>query len=367
MRHGLRPALALAVASLLAAGSAGCGRKLDPLPPLRVVPARVEPLALSQEGSDVVLRFPRPTRTADGSPLTRLTRVAVWRELLSSAPDRPLPLAPEDGATRERELKAFFQRARVVFDLAPEDLDPLGVGADLVVRDSLYPLAKEGRLGRVALRYAVTATRDAALVSVPSPLVAIFPLVPPEEPAGLFAAVEETRVCLDWSAPRFLLDGRAATNVLAYAIYRRAADDLSYGEPLAVVKETVCVDETVRPGERYVYTLRATATKASPWVMGPPADEVPVDTRDVFPPPSPEGLLVLREPGGNRLVWSPVLVSDFASYRVWRLDKDRWTAVADGRKESAFFDAGAPAGARYAVSAVDGSGNEGRRSESVAR
>ena len=49
----------------------GCGRKLPPLPPVLDVPARIEPLQLSQEGADVVLRFPYPTRTATGEELWR--------------------------------------------------------------------------------------------------------------------------------------------------------------------------------------------------------------------------------------------------------------------------------------------------------
>lgn len=364
-----RAARILLVAGLPAVLLVACGRKLDPLPPLLVIPARVEPVAVSQEGSDVVLRFPRPSRTADGAPLSRLTRVTVWRELLASAPGRPLPPPAAAGAARERETKAFFQRAQAVLTLLPEDLDAYGVGGDLVVRDSLFPLAKDGRLGKVALRYAVTATRDASLVSDPSPLVGLFPVVPPEEPVGLAATVEETRVCLEWSRPARLLDGSPAGAVPAYAVYRREPDDAAYAEPLAVVSRTVYVDDAARAGARYVYTVRSAAGTATPYVLGPAADEVPVDTRDVFPPPAPEGLLVLREPGGNRLVWSPVLAPDFASYRVYRRDGETWTRLGGGTvlKDPSFFDSGSPAGARYGVSAVDLAGNEGARSESVPR
>ena len=64
-------------------------------------------------------------------------------------------------------------------------LDEVTVGSELVVRDSLLPLFLEKRLGRVFLRYGVTATRDRKRVSPLSPLVSIAPRVPPAEPRGL--------------------------------------------------------------------------------------------------------------------------------------------------------------------------------------
>ncbi len=89
-----------------------------------------------------------------------------------------------------------------------------------------------------------------------------------------------------------------------------------------------------------------------------------MDTRDVFPPPPPEGVILLREAGGNRLVWNPVLVSDFASYRVYRLDASgKGERIADGLKDPGFIDNGAPPGTRYGVSAVDLRGNESALSE----
>jgi hypothetical protein len=88
------------------------------------------------------------------------------------------------------------------------------------------------------------------------------------------------------------------------------------------------------------------------------------DTRDVFPPDPPEGLLVLAEEGGNRLIWNPCLARDLAGYRVFARDAEgEWRRLADGLTDPAFVDTGAPRGRRYAVSAVDAAGNESRREE----
>src|ERR1017187_10735438 len=90
----------------------GCGRKLAPEPPLQVLPARVEPVRLSQEGSDVVLRFPYPSQTNAGGTLTNLTGVTVYRELIGAREGERPREAPKDAAARARRGKGVRARAR---------------------------------------------------------------------------------------------------------------------------------------------------------------------------------------------------------------------------------------------------------------
>ncbi len=349
---------------LAAALAAGCGRKIAPEAPLLVLPARPEPLRVAQEGADVVLRFPFPAKTVQGSPLTNLTRVTVYREIVPAPAAARAPEPPAEAAERERQEKLFLQRAEAIRDLTLEDLDEVTVGSELVVRDSMLPLYLEKRLGRVYLRYAVTATRDRKRVSPLSPLVSIVPRVPPAEPLGLVATVEEGRVCLEWLAPAGMLDGTAPATVAGYAVYRRDESEEAYGEWIGVVPRPPFVDEGVAPGKRLVYTVRAAPTTDFPPVLGPAADETVADTRDVFPPSAPGGFLVLAEEGGNRLVWNPVLSRDLAGYRVFAKDGEgAWRLLADGLADPAYYDAGAPRGRRYGVAAVDAAGNESPREE----
>ena len=349
---------------LAAALAAGCGRKIAPEAPLLVIPARPEPLKVSQEGSDVVLRFPFPSKTVQGAPLTNLTRVTVYRELVPAPGGGRAPEPPKEAAERERQEKLFRQRAEAIRDLPRESLDEVTVGSELVVRDPMMPLYAEKRLGRVWLRYGVTATRDRKSVSPLSPLVSIVPRVPPSHPAGLAATVEEGRVCLEWLPPYEMLDGTTPVTVAGYAVYRRDAAEEGYDAPLGTTPRSPWVDETAAPGKTYVYTVRAAPTNDRPPVLGPAADEVRADTRDVFPPPRPEGLLVLAEEGGNRLVWNPVLARDLAGYRVFARDgESAWKRLADALTDPAYYDAGAPAGRRYGVTAVDAAGNESPREE----
>jgi hypothetical protein len=354
LRRGKREIAALSLVFL-----GGCGRKIAPEPPLRVVPARIEPVRLSQEGSDVVLRFPYPSKTNAGESLTNLTEVTVYRELIGAVENQRPPEAPKDAASREREEKGFRARAEKIRVLTLGDLDAATVGPDVVVRDPLVPLYRQGRIGRVFLRYAVTATRDRKKISELSPFVALLPRVPPDRPYLVAAIVEETRVCLDWSAPVAMLDGTVPAKVAGYAIYRRDAADEAYEDrPLGVaIGATSYIDTAIVPDREYVYTIRAAPVAETPLILGPPADEVPVSTKDVFAPPAPEGVLVLAESGGTRLVWNPSLAGDLAAYRVYRRENDAWTRIADALKDPVYFDVGV-SGSSYGVTAVDKSGNE---------
>jgi hypothetical protein len=161
-----------------------------------------------------------------------------------------------------------------------------------------------------------------------------------------------------------MVDGTVPATVTGYAVYRRDAAEEAYDEWVGVVARSPFVDESAAAGTRFVYTVRGAPTADLPPVLGPAADEVLVDTRDIFPPNPPDGLLVLAEEGGNRLIWDPSLARDLAGYRVFARDGEgAWRRLVDGLTDPAYVDAGAPRGRRYGVTAVDAAGNESRREE----
>ena len=345
-----------------------CGKKLPPQAPLQVVPARPAALSVAQEGTEVVLRFPYPRQTVTGEALTDLTKVTVYRELVAARPGMKPPPPPE-GPARAREEQTFLLRAEKVLEMSRAEMDDATVGSEVVARDSLLPLLEEGRLGKVFLRYGVAATRGAKGAGDLSPLTSILPAIPPGNPIHLTSEVEDRRVCLSWLSPVDMLDGTRPPKVAGYVVYRRKPDEEEYGPPLGIALHApLFVDETAQSNQRYLYTVRATSIRELPLVLGPPADEILVDTKDVFAPPAPEGLLVLVEAGANRVLWNPVLSPDLAGYRLFRREPDgTWRLLAENLKEPSYVDERAPKDAAYGVTAVDTSGNESRRAEAAAR
>ena len=103
-RGGRRPrraALDACLAALLTAGLAAslaavllplaaCGKKGEPLPPLRSIPRTTDKLVVSQRGHELILQLPYPTTTSAGQALEGLERVEVYRL------ERPVPESDRD-------------------------------------------------------------------------------------------------------------------------------------------------------------------------------------------------------------------------------------------------------------------------------
>src|SRR5664279_2130126 len=173
-------------------------------------------------------------------------------------------------------------------------------------------------------------------------LVLLIPGVPPVDRVARdhrgTDAVEHGEGGAPVEAHARLLDGRDDSE---RPVRRDAGDEEYEDRPLGVViGATTYVDATVVPDRKYVYTVRAAPVAELPLVLGPASDEVPVSTADVFPPDAPDGVLILAEAGGTRLVWNPSLAGDLASYRVYRREDGAWKRIAQDLKDPVYFDAG---------------------------
>ncbi|MEP7131850.1 MAG: hypothetical protein ABI914_01720 [Acidobacteriota bacterium] len=363
-------------AALLASS---CGKKGDPSPPFPRGARSITDLAIEQEGADAVLTFSYPDRLMDGSPLSDLASVEVYRLINPpaslTAPRRPGPvarsgpargdLAPAAGTrqaavnTRVAE-QSFYRDAERIASLPVAEIARRTRGASIVFDDPLPPLFARKPVP-AAVAYAVVSVRRGGEKSPLSNLVTISPEVPPAAPVILAVTPEDSRVCLEWLAPETDLLGRTPASVGGYFVYRRTLPDEEFAAPLnaAPVTGTGFVDVSPPYGP-LVYTLRATLP-GKPKIEGAAAVEAALDYRDVFPPPAPPRLDALPEAGLVRLVWDPVASADLAGYVVFRSDGGSAPARLNPELtiDSFFNDTTAKAGHRYvySVRSVDRAGN----------
>ena len=208
--------------------------------------------------------------------------------------------------------QAFLRDAQRVFLLPVAALAQHTRGATVVYRDGLGPLLKNGKLP-AALAYAVISVRRNGEKSPLSNIVVLAPDVPPGPPVLLAVTAEEGRVCLEWLPPAADMLGRPV-EVGGYFVYRRLLPEEEYEAALNSKPSTgTAYVDAGAPQGQLVYTVRAILPN-KPKVEGAPADEAPVDYRDIFPPPPPARLDALPEAGLVRLVWDPVTVPDLAGY-----------------------------------------------------
>lgn len=334
----LRRLAALAVASTLILSA--CGKKGDPLPPLRIVPQKIEDLAYVQQGDVVALHMSYPATTVAGEALGGIEAVEIWRLVVPVAdPEHP----PE---VTSQELEA---RGTLFARLEGAELQSATRGGEIVAR---LPLG--GEAGGELHAYAVRTVAREGETSALSNLVKVMPAPAPPAPQTLTLEPGGEGIRIRWQA--------ADEGVEGYHVYRRLAFERGYAEPLAFVEQgDTYLDEGARFGERYIYTVTSVASR-EPRRESAYATEREIRFEDRFPPAPPVELVALPETGEVRLVWKVSPSPDVAGYLVYRADATgEYRALREEpTTDTKYRDTGLVGGLtyRYRVTAVDGEGNE---------
>lgn len=365
-RAALAGELAAAMGLLLAFLPA-CGKRGDPLPPLRKTPQPVSSLRAAQRGERVELTGVAPRASTDGLRLPVLdveilradapgdfARVAR-RTTLKAAPGEtlvvvePLPLPPATLRFAARAIAAG--RASTLTPIVTLRIQPPPPApADLEAR-----LTAEG----VALRWTAPAARPGADPpslppgsSSPSPSPAAG--APPPAASSTAAAKEPP-------PPKPSQGG--------FWVYRRPEDG-RYDRPLSrtPAEAPAFDDKTAATGVTSCYTVR-TVVSTDPIIESEASEEACLEVRDIVPPAAPTGLAALPREGGIELSWSPSPEPDLAEYRIYRANlggpSERLHEVPAG--QARFDDASLARGIVlvYTLTALDRAGNESPPSASA--
>jgi hypothetical protein len=360
---------------LLPLAAAACGKKSEPLAPVPPLPSRTSDLKVEQQGEIAELSFSFPSQRMDGSPLTDLDAVEIYR-IASPAPSLTQPApggtsggsadhAPISGqrrraqASRMRE-RSFFENATKVAEIRSDLFPSATRGGQLLFHDSLAALLK-GPVPIPELGYAVVTVRRNGLRSEISNIARIQPVAPPRAPEDLLATPEENRICLEWRPPPANAAGEKI-DLLGYNVYRRRIEEEDYARPLnpAPVEPSDYADSTAAYGSTYVYTV-TTVPKGHPSSEGPPAIQFGIVYDDVYPPPAISRLDALPEQDLVRLHWSPVEAPDLAGYDLFRSENGRPEVRLNEKPltETSFVDTRVTVGKTYLyrVRSVDKNGN----------
>lgn len=344
------PTVRALVICLLLAAAAACGKKGNPLPPLRPVPARIADLTAVRTAGQVELRFTVPAANLDGSAPVVIERVDIYgmqasegqtvppagqlsgnpRNLIESLPvRRPLATENSPGATPVSTLVPLPGEIAVYVHRTD--------AAEKAGADSMYyvavPVAGTGN-GR---RGPPTPVANVPLGALPAP------------PADVVFSLEETAVRVTWVA--------AAANH-AFRVVRLTGES---GPPEVLSPEPVAVNEFRLPavfGREVCVAVQSLVVTGPVVVAGPLSDRACVTPMDRFPPPVPTGLRVVQDGPAVRLIWDAVEAPDLAGYIVLRGDGSAVSLQPLFRepiKETTYRDTTAVPGARYdyAVYSVD--------------
>lgn len=377
-------ALSLVVTCFVAFGCASPGEPSTRRPP---IPTAITDLTAKQQGNEVLLAFTLPTESIDRHPLKTTPTVEILRDVTPAGAAanaqtaltvRPnlAPVATLPPATVEQMLQN--RQVKFTEPLNAADFGVAAFNAVYVVRT--YEREKKP-------------SADSNAVSL-----TLRPMYPPIADAK--AENAQDGVAVTWTAPTQTLTGTAPP-IETYRIYRAvtsAAPGASGGasstsSPAVVAQKPALqrigdsaaspfLDSQAELGATYQYVVRSVVTYDGQALESSDSNVAEVTARDVFPPSTPEGLIVTLIPAqaatGNfpaspaylELSWAIAPENDVAGYNVYRSE----TAGEAGKRQNAdllptpaFRDMNVAPGKiyYYTVTAVDRAGNESAPSAAV--
>jgi hypothetical protein len=339
---------------------AGCAQVGPVQPPSQHLPPPITDLAAARRGPGIELAF-------TPSPGAAAYQVCFWPGAVTPTP----PPAPAPDAASAALPRPGAVVAAVPYDVPPPPLAPpdpraampVPGGATLPPCPHLVPLTGHTLstpAGSGALSLALAATNAQGLTAGWSNLVVV-PLGGVAPPPSLESVVATPQgVRLQWQSPQPPPD--------SIEIFRQAANRA----PLLLANPApdagFYLDTTAAPGAQFTYWLRSARRVAAGLIESADSAHRAVDTRDVFPPPVPQGLQAVAAPdGGVDLSWNAVNALDLAGYNLYRrIPAGAWRRLnASLLPTPVFHDPAPPSGAEYAVTSVDNRGNESMRSRPV--
>jgi hypothetical protein len=317
---------ALAAASVL---STGCGYVGGVLPPLTNVPLPVSTITAVQRGPLLIAHFAVPTKTVEGLSI----KGALTLDLRAGVGPAPWNEAQwAETASKYSPVSVENNLATYQIPVAP------WIGKTIVLAARV--LGDNGK-----------ATKWSAPVAVPV-------VAPLQQPQGVTATPQPDGIRIAW---------RGAGEHFRVLRKEDGAEEFVEAGSAAVPEY---LDKGASFGKSYTYLVQAFTDfgdhKEAQSDLSEPTK--PVVYKDVFAPAAPAGLRVTASPGSIELSWDANSEPDLAGYRVYRsINGGAFEKIADVNEIPTYSDHTVERGTtyRYAVSAVDKSGNESARSAPV--
>lgn len=287
-----------------------CGKRGDPLPPLRPVPGAITDLAVRRSATRLQLSFTVPPANTDGSTPAAVDRIDVF------ARTQPAAAPPLTAA------QLLADPANLVTRVLVRALDAPDVAG---VSPTVQPPPRPGQVATV-LDQTITArepggTRYYAVVGVagtgrgrPGPVSAVATVSLgdlPAAPAGITVTHDETRVLLSW---------QPATTGQQFRVLRGEQTlDLVTAQLLTATPISQTTFEApVEFGRQVCFSIQAVQVTGRVTAEGVPSPTQCLVPTDTYAPATPDGLQVIQDADGITLIWSAVTAADLAGYVVLR-------------------------------------------------
>jgi hypothetical protein len=301
----------------------GCGYIGEPMPPALKIPLAVQNLRVVQYGDRLVVDFTIPSLTTE-----RLIIQETGPVELRVGPSST-PFDVKQWAEAAKEIPVTAEKPGAVQQEVPAGE---WTGKDVVV----------------GVRLSSTRGRKSSW----SNLVSLRVQPPVPVPVAVKADPTAAGVKLTWSS-----------NAPSFRIFRKAPGEQK-PSVLGESDKPEYLDATAQFDRAYEYIVQAVRGKAESEVSA----AIAVTPKDIFPPAAPAGLNVLTGVSTIELAWERNTEPDLRGYRVYRASEDgAFSQIAEFVDVPAYSDHKFESGKRYryAITAIDQTGNESARSAVV--
>jgi len=307
---------------------AACGYVGPPRPPALNVLASINDLAAGEYGPNIVVRFTLPSLATDGLELKNLKSVELF---IGPGPD-PFSAEKWAAAAKKFEIPGPPKPGPVTYQTPATEW----IGKPVVV--GVRTIGPTGK---------ISGWSNFPVVAVGTPLA---------RPTDVKAENLARGVGITWhgSGPRYRL--------------LRGVDNgplVSLGE----TNEPNWLDEGTMFGTQYTYRVLAVKPpQANDPQQSEASEAATIVPTDIFPPAVPSGITTSAGTNSIDLAWARNTEPDLQGYYIYRsVDGGPFERLGDLVTTPVYTDTRIESGKRYryAISAVDTSGNESQRSEPV--
>ncbi|MEJ2109224.1 MAG: fibronectin type III domain-containing protein [Acidobacteriota bacterium] len=347
----------IAVMAIFILTFSGCAKIADPEPPLVQIPRAASDLTARQSADSIILQASLPRQNTDGSPVTHLQRVDVYRLM------EELPAAKEKTRISPEQ---FQDSADPIVSIDHKRLSEFSLNHVLTVEDTFSDLEPSERY-KHSFRYALLFVNDKNQAAGFSNQVVIAPLAIPPPPSDIRAEVLEGSIRIYWTEPLKNMDGSKPPRIVGYNVYRSMEHGVDASRPInqSPLQKPEFKDVHFDFDNTYYYRVSVVGSIRNPMIESALSEKLSVTPMDRFKPLPVRDFNAVPDKDSVLLLWQPSPSADVAGYRIFRTESSQEEGSPIGEElidAYSYRDSTVISGRAYTytITTVDTHGNESR-------
>lgn len=335
-----------------------CGVKGPLQPPLVLILPKIETVNFYQQETKIILKWITPLAYEGGVAMSTWPVVEIWGFESPLEPDLKGPLV---------DFKERQKKKRLLAEIKLEK-DQSSLSLPTSFEASWEYTFEPEKIGRTVFFFELRLKDERRRKSVFSEPIVIVPVDPPLPPQNLKAELQEDRILLRWESSFETKGSEVGAVTEGYNIYRKESSSTWKRLNSGLWREKEFEDKEIIFGKTYYYLVRAIRLVDSVERESEASDQLEVEIKDIFAPPSPVGVMAITGEDKIIITWEPSVAPDIAGYLIRRRTEEETSyelLTPEPIMATSYEDHKVEKGKSYyyAITACDQAGNESRPSE----